>query len=122
NVSNPSSPYEVGRYVEPNFGFHGVHIDGNYAYLANSGGGLKVVDVSIPSSPVEIGYYDTPGIALNVNVSGNYVYVADDHCGLQIYEFTLTDLEDIFSQRADLVLLVNVVKECKWEKSQKLQD
>ena len=48
---------------------YGVAVSGNYAYVADYGAGLRVVDVSNPANPVEVGYYDTPDCAIGVAVS-----------------------------------------------------
>ena len=57
---------------------------GTYAYVADYGSGLRVIDVSNPAAPVEIGFYDTPGSASGVAVAGAYAYVADKGSGLEI--------------------------------------
>jgi hypothetical protein len=54
----------------------GVYVSGNYAYVADGGAGLRVIDVSNPANPREVGFFDTPGFAEDVYVSGNYAYVA----------------------------------------------
>ena len=73
DVSNPSSPREVGAYDTPGDAL-GVAVSGAYAYVA--AGSLRVVDVSNPASPREVGAYDTPRWAYGVAVSGPYAYVA----------------------------------------------
>src|SRR4030042_1454371 len=50
----------------------GVAVAGGYAYVADDGGGLRVISVSTPSAPVEVGYYDTPGYAYGVAVAGGH--------------------------------------------------
>jgi hypothetical protein len=86
DVSNPSSPREVGAYDTPG-NASGVAISGAYAYVADGGAGLRVIDISNPSSPREVGFYDTPGYARGVAVSGAYAYVADSEGGLVILRF-----------------------------------
>jgi hypothetical protein len=85
DVSNPSSPREVGFYDTPGYAF-GVVVSGAYAYVADGGAGLRVIDVSDPSSPREVGVYDTPGNARGVAVSGSYAYVADGYEGLRVID------------------------------------
>jgi hypothetical protein len=63
DISNPSSPREVGAYDTPGSAVD-VAVSGSYAYVADGGAGLRVIDVSNPSSPREVGFYDTPGWAL----------------------------------------------------------
>jgi hypothetical protein len=61
-----------------------VVVSGNYAYVADGGAGLQVIDWSTPAAPVRVGGYDTSGDADGVAVSGNYAYVADDDAGLVV--------------------------------------
>ena len=63
-------------------------VAGNYAYVADSGEGLRIIDVSAPAAPTETGFYDTPGSAHGVAVAGNYAYVADIRGGLRIINVT----------------------------------
>ncbi len=58
-----------------------MYVSGNYAYVADWGSGLQVIDVTIPSLPSLAGSYDTSGNAYGVCVSGNYTYVADGSSG-----------------------------------------
>ena len=66
----------------------GVYVSGNYAYVADSTSGLRIIDISTPASPSEVGFYDTPGYALGVYVMGNYAYVADRDSGLRIIDIS----------------------------------
>ena len=84
-MSTPSSPVEVGFYDTGGHAY-GVAISGIYAYVADGGGGLRIIDVSTPSNPVEVGFYDTGSNAWIVAVSGNLVYVADVYDGLYIIQ------------------------------------
>ncbi|MBE0567371.1 MAG: PKD domain-containing protein [Krumholzibacteria bacterium] len=63
-----------------------VVIDGNYAYVADGPGGVRIIDVTDPLVPVEVGSYDTPGYATKLVVSGGFAFVADGEQGLQILD------------------------------------
>ncbi len=65
-----------------------VYVSGSYAYVADAGAGLRVIDVSDPSSPTESGFCDTPRSALAVDVSGIYAYVADADSGLRVIDIS----------------------------------
>ncbi|MBU1706282.1 T9SS type A sorting domain-containing protein, partial [bacterium] len=65
-----------------------VAVSGNYAYVADSHDGLRVINITNPASPFEEGFYDTPGSAQGVAVSGNYAYVANEYVGLRIINIT----------------------------------
>ncbi len=67
---------QIGLYDTPSQAM-GVTISGNYAYVADYEGGLRVVDIANPNAPFEVGSYDTPGLSWVVAVQGNYAYVAD---------------------------------------------
>ncbi len=86
-MSLPTAPVEVGHYHTPGIA-KGVAVVGNYAYVATSSDGLRIIDVSVPSAPAEVGFYDTLGGASDVAVAGNYAYVAD-LSGLHIIDVSL---------------------------------
>lgn len=51
-----------------------VHVAGDYAYLADSIGGLQVVDVSDPSQPAQVSAFESPG-----STRGQGVFVAEPY-------------------------------------------
>jgi len=55
----------------------GITVAGNYAYIADFGEGLHVIDISNPQKPLTIGSVDTPDLALDIIVAGDLAYVAD---------------------------------------------
>ena len=63
----------------------GVTVSGDYAYVADTAAGLRVINVSAPSAPVEVGFADTPGDAFGVAAAGGYAYVADSGAGLTVF-------------------------------------
>ncbi|MFM6293301.1 MAG: LVIVD repeat-containing protein, partial [Dolichospermum sp.] len=77
------APTLVGTYDTSGYA-HDVQIVGNYAYVADWGSGLQIIDISNPTSPTLVGNYDTSGYAIDVQIVGNYAYVADGKSGLQI--------------------------------------
>ncbi len=60
-------------------------MNGDYAFVADFGSGLAVIDISVPPNPGTPVYEDTTGDALGVYVSGDYAYVADGS-GLAVIE------------------------------------
>ena len=64
--------------------------DGRYAYVADYGAGLQILDISNPASPTRVGGYDTTGYASGVTLStdGRYAFVADGADGLQILDIS----------------------------------
>jgi hypothetical protein len=61
-----------------------VHAVGNYAFLADGSGGLKVIDTTIPDSSHIVASYVTP-YALGVWADARNVFVCDRDRGLYIY-------------------------------------
>ena len=81
DITNPTSPSPVGSYsTGPGNEFiYDVKIssDGNYAYLAVGGYGLRIIDVSNPLNPVEVGSLNT-GDGAAMALYGSYVFLADN--------------------------------------------
>jgi hypothetical protein len=61
---------------------------GDYVFVAESGTGIEVVDISDPSAPAVVGAYNTPGYSYALAVAGNNLYIADDTAGLQVLDIT----------------------------------
>jgi hypothetical protein len=64
----------------------GIAVSGNYAFLADTTGGLRIFNVSGPSAPVEVSYYMGPDSVYGVAVSGQYAYLADNMAGLRVLD------------------------------------
>jgi len=80
DISNPSSPYQVGRY-DPQLAYHGndIVVSGNYAYISLFfQPRFLVVDVSDPTNPAYAGSCYVATRPEGVAVSGNHAYVACD--------------------------------------------
>jgi hypothetical protein len=77
DISNPSSPVEIGHYVTNHF-IRAVAVNGNYVYLAVEFEGLLVIDISNPTSPVEAGAFEIAswnGDLMEVQADGNNVFM-----------------------------------------------
>ena len=59
DVMNPDAPTVVGFCDMPGSS-HGVAAAGNYAHVADGGGGLRVIDVTNPAEPKEATPTATP--------------------------------------------------------------
>jgi len=77
DVSDPNNLFHLGSYDTPSsvisLGNSSIVVSGDYAYIASSYDGLRIMDVSIPSDPIEVGICDT-FYGTSVAVSGNYAY------------------------------------------------
>ena len=71
----------------PNGFASGITVSGNYLYLANSGDGLRIFDISDPANPVSIGQTNVGGGPTRVVVSNNRAYT--DASGLKIYDVSI---------------------------------
>ena len=89
DVSNPASPFPVGR--RPLQGVIGdiavfTQNERTYACVAARDSGLFVVDVTNPIEPALTGFYKTPGFCYGVAVLGGFAYVADGSGGLEVFD------------------------------------
>ncbi len=80
DISNPSSPHEVGSIdIRPSKAY-GFEVSGGYAFVTD-GTGLRIIDISNPASPRQKGYYRSKGDTSSVTtvaISGNYAYIDDE--------------------------------------------
>jgi len=90
DVSNPSTPYEVGFFDAVDY-VTAVQVSGNYAYLADRNVGLlRVVDISNASAPFEVNTFYTQE-ARDVYVSGDYAYVINSWMGVRVIDISNPD-------------------------------
>ena len=97
DISDLDAPAFVGEAIISDEWDGNVAVEGNYAYVADVGGGLRVVDITNPAAPFEVGFYDGPASARGVYVLGGYVYVSELDAGVSIYRnelFTAIDGND----------------------------
>jgi len=84
DVNSPNNPITLSTFDTVNA--YGVQVGGNYAYIADGGNGLRLVDVSIPLVPAQVGVYDTPGWSRSLRVVANLAYVADWTNGVSVID------------------------------------
>ena len=63
-----------------------IVVEGNTGYVANSSGGLMVLDVANPASISSPGYQFLPGEATCIDIIGDYVAIACDDNALRILD------------------------------------
>jgi hypothetical protein len=85
DVSTPSNPSEENVYTGVTEAL-GVHVSGNYMYIANGDDGLRIVDVTNPLSPGSAVSVSTGDTAMDVFVQGDYAYIAMNESGLKIID------------------------------------
>jgi hypothetical protein len=79
DVSNPAFPVTVGRvdFTGDAFLTTGINLQGNLAFLAESGAGLRIIDVSDPRNPKLVGVYEAPGWVSSLALNGAWAFVLD---------------------------------------------
>ncbi len=95
NVSDPTNLREVGRTDAMPDIVQDVAVAGNYAYVADGRGGLRVIDISNPSAPREVGFYPDCN-AVYVAVQGEFAYLAGG--GLFIVNISDPEQPELVSQ------------------------
>jgi parallel beta-helix repeat protein len=88
SVGDPAHPTMIGFIAlsDNNNATLGVAVAGSLAYVANTGSGVRIVDVSNPSNLRVVGVYDSPGIASGVAVASSTLYLADGACGMEVVD------------------------------------
>jgi hypothetical protein len=81
DISTPGFPTLAARLPGS---AHDIYIDSTLAYIACSGLGLKIVDVTDPYSPQILSSIESNDMAKGVAVSGDYAYIADFDTGLTV--------------------------------------
>jgi hypothetical protein len=111
NVSDPTRPREVGCCKTPGqgavpqlgasfdwvyLGGQYVTVAGDYAYMPDCKGGLRVIDVSDPAAPHQVGSLEPPEVqtprrwarVAGLAVAGDYAYVTDYWRGLRVVDIS----------------------------------
>jgi len=78
DIRDPDNPVLLDSETVPTQ-INGVTVVGDYAFVGTYSSGLQVIKVSETHDlPLFVGSYDTPGLALDLDIAGDYVYVADN--------------------------------------------
>jgi hypothetical protein len=91
DVSDPDTAIFAGRVITESI-VSGIHVSGNYAYIANWSNGLRVIDISNPNAPTEVAFLPFEGQCWDVSVFGNFAYVGNDTLGLRIVDISAPTL------------------------------
>ncbi len=63
-----------------------IHLDGDYAYVADGSNGMAVVDISSPGLESVVKVVDTPGGASDVFTQNGYAYLIDTRSALYVVD------------------------------------
>ena len=91
DVSEPSTPQQVGKYSTNVGGPNEVVVIDDYAYVADGQNGLLILDVSNKEMPVRVSSFDT-SYATDLVIRGDYAYVTDRTGGLVIIDHSFKQL------------------------------
>ena len=87
DVSNPAQPFITGTYAAPGYA-EGVAVAGDYAYVADGPGGLRIVNVRNPSQPAEVAAAFSQDYVFGVSLAGHYAYLAAAASGLLVADIS----------------------------------
>jgi len=79
------TPSLAGGYNTPG-NARDVVVTRGYAFVADFGSGLLVLDVSIPSAPIYVNNLTLPGYAMDLALHGRYLFVACSTGGIQVVD------------------------------------
>jgi len=90
DISDKTSPKKVAEIVSDKEDSVGVYVSDDYAFLANKGAGVKVVDISRPKKPKLVTQYSdiSTGNTWDVYVSEYLLYVANELSGIEVLDIT----------------------------------
>ncbi|MFW9995471.1 MAG: LVIVD repeat-containing protein [Candidatus Odinarchaeota archaeon] len=91
NISDPSQPQRIGQNLDGGTA-HGIHVEGNFAYIADLDDGLEVYDVSDLENPQKVGTYFEGMEIDDVFVQGTTCYVVK---GTSFITLDVSDLTNI---------------------------
>ncbi|MCI0515493.1 hypothetical protein L0128_19950, partial [candidate division KSB1 bacterium] len=84
DISDRTKPLEVAKIELPDYS-EKVTLQGNLVYVANSKGGLRIIDVSNPASPAAVGLCLENKRVFGVKIVNDTAYIASYQYGFYIY-------------------------------------
>jgi len=85
--NNASNIVYIGEYHADGYTSYGFELKNDLVYLANSDGGLKIIDISNSALPILVGEFKSTW-AVDVTVKDNLAYLADGLSGLKIIDIS----------------------------------
>ncbi len=102
DISVINAPQIVGSYSDGDLSnYSNIHVDGEYAYIANSIGGFLSIDVSDPNAPFREEFFQTAGWCRGLAFTNDYLYVSTD-CSFQILKNELLGINDDDNSTCDV--------------------
>jgi len=77
DISNPSYPFQVGKFSGEIGSVQGIATDGDCAYIAELSRytGLNIIDVSDPTEPESIGHSERISLPIGIDLFDDFVYI-----------------------------------------------
>lgn len=91
---------QVGNVDTPGYSYD-LALAGSTLYVADTSGGLRLIDVADPYFPVELGSSATPNRAYGVSTDGSIAYVTATQAGLLLVDVTDPSSPDLLSTFSD---------------------
>lgn len=89
DIIDKSAPTLAGNCLLTGMNTSSITLDGQVAFLAVGGQGVRIIDIANPNTPTLIGSYQAPTQnAWEIYVSGDYAFVAYDDLGLIVLDIS----------------------------------
>ena len=82
NISDPSTPFEVGKIHDTENTIHNLYVIDNYAYTSFYNAGLRIYDLANPTMPELIYEYDTNEAGPGLGAFGVYPFSPNGYIGV----------------------------------------
>lgn len=86
DLADPDNPLLIGQSEPLGSIVDDIAIAGNLAYVAVSGAGVKIIDISVPARPVVISTFQTPDWAVGVSIWERFACVSLFSDGLLVLD------------------------------------
>lgn len=96
DITNPTTPIEVGFYESLGIFVQGVVVLDSFAYLADywgciDNGSLRVININDPTNPTEVGFvcFQDYAYGIHVAILDSFAYVAGEDGGLRVIDVSV---------------------------------
>jgi len=63
-------------------------VDGGFAYIADHGGGLQIVNISDPANPIQVASWDSLRSMWDICIQDDYAYIAEEEEGIVVLDIS----------------------------------
>ncbi len=113
DISQQSNPVEVGNVNLPNEFTHDIFISTGYAYIANGGAGLQIINVANLEDPEIINSLNHSGDTRGIEIKSNIAYICvddevNDNGGIYLYD-VYNPLSQVFVKKLEKINSARVI-------------